>query len=394
MIEWRFDQGRLDYFRFDEIKKIAKGLYAINQRTKPRAGEVDFIRLSLSAETNLPFAPNNPYYPIWRNYGRVFKCLMLATEHNDLICTTDLCASLANNEINCDDYLLHFSKCFYYPSPAFMGYKRCDNRIYPIIAIIKTLISKYKETNVNYLSINEIAFKIASNNQITGVYPISFLKLIENDRNIRDDLLRQIRELVKFISQFSFLSWCNNCLYLDIFSLDDLVVLEQQFIPNIQAQELEPSLEILRLGKTNDVFQIINYPSLNSNNFLLFGEGNKVRRTHLITERNGNLRRLYFDTVTDAPVCKMCGLDTQQSYTWSEDVIEIHHLLPLASPVMLEDRMTSLKDLVGICPTCHRAVHKYYALWLDSHKQKDFTSYDEARHVYEEAKSKVKCIYR
>lgn len=24
MIEWRFDQGRLDYFRFDEIKKLQK----------------------------------------------------------------------------------------------------------------------------------------------------------------------------------------------------------------------------------------------------------------------------------------------------------------------------------------------------------------------------------
>lgn len=393
MIEWRFDQGRLDYFRFDEVKKIAKGLYAINQQQRPSAKDIDIVRISLSHETNLPFAPNNSQYPIWRNYGRVFKCLLLATEHNGLICTTDLCSDLVHNdEISCDDYLLHFATHFYYPSPAFSGYQPCENRIFPVLAIIKTLISKYKETGINYLGIDEIVYKIASNNNVTGIGNISFLQLVEDKISIQYDP-RQIRELVKVISQFSFLSWYDNKLFLDIIDLSELSLLEKQFIPNLQQQEQVDSLEIMKLGKTNNNFMIINHNVSLSNDDQVFSEGSKVKVTHLITERNSTLRRLYFSKTPNAPICRMCGLDTQKSYEWSEHIIEVHHLLPLSSPVRVEDKTTSLKDLVGICPTCHRATHKYYTFWLKSHRQKDFSSYEEAHTVYEEAKSKVQRIY-
>lgn len=36
---WRFDQGRLEYFEFDEIKRLAQGLLAIDGRHK--LGRVD-----------------------------------------------------------------------------------------------------------------------------------------------------------------------------------------------------------------------------------------------------------------------------------------------------------------------------------------------------------------
>ena len=393
MIEWRFDQGRLDYFRFDEIRKIAKGLYAINQNNKPSSEDIDIIRISLSQETNLPFLPNNSKYPVWRNYGRVFKCLLLATEYNGMIFTTDLCADLVHNdEISCDDYLLHFATHFYYPSPAFLGYQPSEKRIFPVLAIIKTLISKYRETGVNYLEMEEIVYKVASNNKITGVNPVLYSQLIENKEAIKYDS-RQIRELVKFISQFSFLSWYDNKLFLDILDLNELTALEGQFIAEFQPQEKIDSLEIMKLGKTSDNFMIIINDFLLSNDDKIFSEGDKVKVTHLITERNSMLRELYFSKTPNAPICRMCGLDTQKSYEWSEHIIEVHHLLPLSSPIRIENKTTSLKDLVGICPTCHRATHKYYSFWLKSNQQKDFASYEEALTVYEEAKSKIKRIY-
>lgn len=394
MIEWRFDQGRLDYFRFDEVRKIAKALHAINQQNRPSAKDIDIVRMSLSHETNLPFAPNTPLYPVWRNYGRVFKCLLLATDYNGLICTTDLCENLVNNdELSCDDYLLHFSTHFYYPSPAFSGYQPSENRIFPVLAIIRTLISKYKETGMNYLEINEIVYKIASNNNINGVNHISFSQLLEDRNAIKYDP-RQIRELVKFISQFSFLYWHDNKLFLDMTDSNELKLLENQLIANIQPQEKIDSLEIIKLGKTNNNFMVINHNFSLSNDDQIFSEGSKIKITHLVTERNTTLRKLYFSKTKNFPICCMCGLDTKKSYEWSEHIIEVHHLLPLSSPIRVEDGTTSLKDLVGICPTCHRATHKYYTFWLKSHQQKDFSSYEEAHFVYEEAKSKVKRIYQ
>jgi hypothetical protein len=49
-----------------------------------------------------------------------------------------------------------------------------------------------------------------------------------------------------------------------------------------------------------------------------------------------------------------------------------------------------LKDLVGLCPSCHRATHKYYSKWFAEKKMKDFESYEQALNVYNSAKSNVK----
>jgi predicted HNH restriction endonuclease len=85
----------------------------------------------------------------------------------------------------------------------------------------------------------------------------------------------------------------------------------------------------------------------------------------------------------------MCGLNTRTKYPWTQYIIEIHHLLPLSSPVNVENKVTSIQDVAGICPTCHRAVHKYYKSWFLNNGKNDFSSKDEAAAVYQEAKSKV-----
>ena len=63
MTLWRFDQGRLDYLQFDEIKRIALALAGINGIPKPNVDD-DILRQVLSNYSPRPFAPAN--YTVWR----------------------------------------------------------------------------------------------------------------------------------------------------------------------------------------------------------------------------------------------------------------------------------------------------------------------------------------
>ena len=116
MHNWRFDQGRLQYFQFDEIKKIAQALNALDGAKKPAADEKDVVREVLSQFSALPFLPND--YTVWRNYGRVFEIMLLATSTNDRIIATDLCKAIAKNpdDLDSDEYLAYFAKNFFYSS--------------------------------------------------------------------------------------------------------------------------------------------------------------------------------------------------------------------------------------------------------------------------------------
>ena len=65
--------------------------------------------------------------------------------------------------------------------------------------------------------------------------------------------------------------------------------------------------------------------------------------------------------------------------------LDIHHLLPLSSAVAISSSGTSLADIVGLCPSCHRAVHMYYRKWLRANEQADFKSKQEAHDVFVQA---------
>ena len=66
-------------------------------------------------------------------------------------------------------------------------------------------------------------------------------------------------------------------------------------------------------------------------------------------------------------------------------MLDIHHLLPLSSSISITSRGTSLNDIVGLCPTCHRAIHSYYRKWLTDNQKEDFESKKEAHEVYMQA---------
>ena len=61
-----------------------------------------------------------------------------------------------------------------------------------------------------------------------------------------------------------------------------------------------------------------------------FAEGSKVKRSHIVIERNSGLRRRFFDS-NPSPVCDACLVNTKARYPWVERILDMHHALPLSS---------------------------------------------------------------
>src|SRR5437016_8478674 len=113
IMTWRWDQGRLQYFQYDEIRKIAATLVQIEgTETSMRAG--DLLRLPLEQTTGLDFLPRT--YSVWRNYGRVFELQLLAVQAKGRLKCTNLCRLLARDQdaITGDEYLSILARTFYY----------------------------------------------------------------------------------------------------------------------------------------------------------------------------------------------------------------------------------------------------------------------------------------
>jgi hypothetical protein len=385
VLRWRFDQGRLEYLQFDEIRLIAAAIVELDGIAKPKRGDPDLLRDVLAKHSSLPFAPDNYY--VWRNYSRVFACELLASEVAGLIRATDLAKQLAvKAAFDSDDYFAHFANNFYYPSPAFEGYQVNVGQVFPVLALIKFLTARVISGAVGVATLEEVARYLVGN-QVTGLEPIAMYSSLNPTKyTFEGDEVRQARELFRFVSQFSFLKWNGGALILDVASHPEAVAICEAFVPNLGARVSDADLEIQRLGSVAPPSAVASIASSSVEALEReFTEGSKTRVTHLRTERSSELKKLYFEEMEDAATCGMCEVDTAVAYPWAPHVIEIHHLLPLASPLRVEKGTTSLKDVVGLCPSCHRATHKYYSVWLKKASLNDFRSYDEAREVFDEA---------
>lgn len=392
-MKWRWDQGRLDYFQLDEIKKSALALLECDNKALPRGADKDLIREALERRSSRPYLPDE--YKVWRNYKRVFGCQLLAADVKGILKCTNLCRLISSNQITDDQYLHHVITNFRYPSPVFDGYQPSHASLYLGCSILKLLISEYVFFNRTELDLNVIIGTL-KNTKTSGAEDIEFYKnvnrVVNYDSKILADELRQIREFVIFISQLSYLKWRNNKLILDVLNDQSAIEIFGTIIPRVLAPQIDPALEILQLGDVNslpdiDVFRMLDVQDALEDEFI---EGNRTRVTHLRVERSSKLRDFYFaQSGLNHGICDMCSVDTQKKYTWTDRVIELHHLLPLSSNLRVERNSTSLKDIVALCPTCHRAIHKFYTVWLRERSQKDFLSYEEARNVYNEAKSLI-----
>ena len=389
-MHWRWDQGRLDYFRFDMIKRIAGVLCSLENIEL--GAHTDPLRANLVANTSLPFAPE--HYKVWRNYKRVFGCCLLAADIDGRMICTELCHRIAApspNDMAADVYFTNFIKRFYFPSPMFDGYVNKGAQHFPVCAILKLLLARLRSGQKPIITIEEIISFVVANN-CTGEEPVEFYAaLTPKAYSPAQDEVRQIRELVRFVSQISILKWVQPHLYLDVDSANPaaLQFVEKLAQPEKHERKTNKERELLELGKTGDLRVIPLIPAPSGDADLVFSEGKPKRVTHLRYERSSKLRDFFFAAKQTPFLCDMCSLDVTQRYPWTTNLLEVHHLLPLASPLRIEERRTSLSELVGICPNCHKATHLYYKRWLDDRNQDDFNNYQEAREVYTLAKDSI-----
>ena len=389
MRSWRCDQGRLAYFQLAEVPHIAQALYAFNGQALPQGDDPDTLRGILGEYSERPFLPT--HYKVWRNYGRVFGFLLLASKVADQVVCTDLCKKVASGELSGDGYLLHVARNFSYPSPVFEDYEVGGEQIWPFCAVIKLLVSNFVSQAKPVVSIDEIVDKIQGNS-IDGSEPIAAYKnLPSSGYRIKpdDDAYRQIRELVLFISQFSFLKWDNPYLILDVSSVEEAIKISAAFNPNKLQRLYERSAELMQRGSGEGIsFSEIQPIESTLNAFDIdFTEGSRSKALHLRIERSAKLKEMYFARASNPSVCNMCNRDTLDHYPWADRLIEVHHLLPLSSPIKVERQSTSLLDVVGLCPTCHRGTHKFYSGWLKKENLTDFKTNGDAKKTYELAKS-------
>ena len=393
MIEWRWDQGRILYFQFDVIKEIAKVLIKFENKDINENKINEELFSSLKENVGLPFAPEE--YKVNRNYSRVFQCSMLGRLEGDSFIVSDICKQLSKEDsrvATCDDYLNEIIKRFRYPFPAFNSYDTSSPRVYPFCAVLKYLIAQREMGNEAKVSLNDICNYIIGNT-CTGTEDIEYYKCLKPTGYIaQGDGMRQLREMLAFISQSSYLKVFKGYLYLDVNGDEDVFYLLSNVLKPITTSPLPDRTEEFCSLTTLPVSLII--PGTKSNKTPLnvpdieFSEGKKLRIQHLRIERSSLLRKFYI-SVHPEPVCAACQLNTQEKYPWVDYLLDIHHLLPLSSVIKISNEGTSLDDMVGLCPSCHRAIHTYYRKWLKSNNQADFRSKKEAMEVYLEAVGEI-----
>lgn len=388
---WRWDQGRLEYFRFENIQRIARCLVSLEGASLTTTQ--DPLRVPLEAMTGLPFAPEG--YKVWRNYGRVFECCLLATQQEGHLALTEIGKWLASAEVplDIDEYLSLVFPRFCYPFPAFQGYTLNETPVFPFCAALKRLLAALSAGGETSIGLDDV-FALLIGNACTGE------EALEYYRNLRPTALRplgdqkrQVREMLIFASQSSFLKWHRNRLFLDVLPGDteSVETLERMSTPRLMQRSVERATALLWLSRMAE--RPPSFPMTTTRKQpadVVFTEGKRVRMTHLRIERSPYLRTLYFSRLRKPYLCDMCTRDMGRMYPWTENLLEIHHLLPLSSTLTITGMGTSLEDIVALCPNCHRSIHAYYKVWLNKKVREDFRSKEEAYQVYAEAKQQVR----
>lgn len=383
------------YFQFDVLKEIARVLVKYAGKNINDNQIASDLKQDLITSSGLPFLPYN--YKVNRNYSRVFQCALLATTkgRNGELIVSDICKELAGENSrfeSADDYLFEVINRFRFPFPAFQEYQNVGTYIYPFCAIIKFLIAQKIAGKEPSLTIQEIGEYIIGN-QCTGLEDIDFYKnLHPTSYNLTGDSIRQVREMVIFIGQLSFLKIFDRRIFLDILGEEDAKVLLTQLIKPAQKEQYEDKVEeFLSLTSIKHSIIISGQASLVSTSGISlpntdvsdieFVEGQRKRVHHLRIERSPMLRRIYIQLHPE-PICDACKSNIKERYPWTDYMLDLHHLLPLSSVVRTLETGTSLSDMVGLCPSCHRAIHSYYSKWLKENSIEDFRSKKEAMEVY------------
>lgn len=391
---WNWDQGRLDYFQFDNLKKIARFALHNDLRLSGREAFID--------ATGLPFLPDDGRYPPWRNYSRVFRLSMICAEAGSGSAATPLAALLASDGgITTDEYFHFLAEATTDPSPALTGWNAAATLRYPLLFSLKFLLAR-AAVGLYATDISEIIAAYGAEGFAGDEDQSDYVSLINAGHDTpsagrRSAEYRQAAESIQVIAQISYLSLEKRTVTVSL-TQDDARNLFDQLHPitgtplPMGADEVfrltglfESAASELELDYANTVLSDVEEAGFSA--AISFAEGAKARRTHLVIERNSKIRTDFFKANPSA-VCAFCENDTAKSYPWTPSMLDIHHLLPLCSGARTSKQKTLLTDLVAVCPTCHRGVHRYYDRWLKENSQRDFSDAEQARLVYEEAKNR------
>ncbi len=390
---WKWDQGHLEYYQYDALRSIAKFAMQNDLRNSSPS--------DLRQSTGLEFAAPPSHGP-WRNYARVFRSALIGREQNGVAVPTDVARLLARDGIvTCDEYMHFMAEATTSPSPAFQGWNSLEVMRYPLCFALRYVLAKVSCLNNTVTPITEIVGAYMQSNFVGDESDTEFIRLFTQNQNyaqvartLSADRLRQARESITFLCQISYLE-CNRSNVSVSLGTDDARDIFAALSPIAGSREPDRDQEIARLaaffrdGSTHDFF---DYQATTISNELDsgFAEANKVRRSHIVIERNSGLRRRFFQSRPSA-ICDACRLDTRQRYPWTDRVLDLHHALPLSSGTRVASNSgTMLEDLVAICPTCHRAVHRYYDKHLRNANRHDFADKAEATRVYELAKARIR----
>lgn len=390
---WRWDQGHLPYFQFDALRQIAQFVVVNDFK--------DADRPTLIAATGLDFAAPATHSP-WRNYSRVLKLCLLVSEHGGKAVPTPVAFALADpGKVVCDEYL-HFLICaFTDPSPALSGYDPTQMPRYPLLFCLKYMLLKAALGAGRNTDMDELfgAYHSSALDGSEGEKQFASLvsKAVLNSAvggGLSQDV-RQPRESLRVISQLSYLHLSGSTVAVSL-SREDAKSLFNSLNPigaGIREAEREDELRrlagLFKFGKTIpfEFSKSVVSDEVESG----FVEGSKVKKTHIIIERNSRVRSAFF-AANPTSVCDVCEVDTAKTYSWTSRVLDVHHILPLGSGNRTTAAGTMLADLKPVCPSCHRAVHRYYDNWLKAKSLPDFQSINQARDVYVEVKKKFSGI--
>lgn len=389
---WSWDQGRIPYFQFDTLRIMAKFAVQNDLRNTPAS----IIR----SQTGLEFPPAS--YQPWRNYARVFKLTLLARESGGSAVPTDVASILARDGVvTCDEYLHFLAEATMSPSPALQDWNHQAIIRYPLCFALRYLLAKVSSSDNSDTPINEVIGAYLHSNFVGDESDTAFIGLFSSPQNYAQvakkfsrNRIRQARESIKFLCQISYLH-CNRDTITVSLSSEDAQDIFAALHPVGGVPESNGNLEIARVaaffkyGSTHDFFDY-QATTISNETDSGFVEGSKVRRSHVVIERNSGLRRRFFRDNPTA-TCDACRLDTKTRYPWTERVLDLHHALPLSSGTRVDSQTgTLLEDLIAICPTCHRSIHRFYDKHLQKVNRSDFADKAEAVKVYEDAKNRIR----
>jgi hypothetical protein len=353
-------------------------------------------RPELKAETGLDFAAPATHSP-WRNYSRVLKLCLLVSEVGEVARPTRIAQLLAvPGSVTCDEYLHFLARAFTDPSPALEGWDSSVRSRFPLLFTLRYLLTKRAVLHEPVSTLTEI-FGAYRQTGFYGDEPeaefigaVSRRKRFESVGHSITDDVRQARESLKVISQISYMHLERQSIVLSISAPSALSILKELCaVQGPKARDREAELRrVATLFRIGDDALFADYLSSAANDVIQSGfvEGNKVKKTHLVIERNAGLREAFFDSHPTTN-CDMCSLDTRATYPWAKRVLDLHHLLPLSSGIQVKKWSTTFDDLVPVCPSCHRAIHRYYDQWLKRQGLEDFATDRQARVVYGDLRS-------